>query len=140
CELPMPVTTTVSSALTILDYTILVVYLLVMVAMGLWFSRGQRTREDYLLGGRKLHWFLIAASSVATGFSGVSLVGAPGYVFTHDSKMFVMVVASLLTLPVVLLVLPFLLWLRITTVYEYLGQRFSPLLRVVASGLFQLSK
>lgn len=127
-------------ALTILDYAILTVYLLAMIAVGVWFSRGQRNEEDYLLGGRNIHWFLVAASAVATGFSGISLVGAPGYVFAHDSKMFVVVIASVLTLPVVLFVLPFLLWLRITTVYEYLGRRFSPLLRLLASALFQLSK
>lgn len=129
-----------SSTLGVLDYTILALYLLAMVAVGLWFSRGQKSEEEYLLGGRNLHWFLVAASSVATGFSGVSLVGAPGYVFTHDSRMFVAVLAGVLTLPVVLLVLPFLLWLRITTVYEYLGRRFSEPLRLIASALFQLSK
>lgn len=126
--------------LTFWDYAILAGYLCAMVGVGLWFSRGQRDREEFLLGGRNLHWFLVAAASVATAFSGVSLVGAPGYVFTHDSKLFPAIVVGLLTLPVVLLVLPFLLWLRITTVYEYLGGRFSPALRMIASALFQVSK
>lgn len=126
--------------LMFIDYMIIAGYLIAMLGVGFWFSRNQRNEEDYLLGGRNMHWFLIAASSVATAFSGISLVGAPGYVFANDSRMFLAFLFSIITLPIALLVLPFILWLRIFTVYEYLGRRFSPLLRLLASGLFQAGK
>jgi SSS family transporter len=136
----MYIPTQAIQSLNTIDYTVIGGYLIAMLVVGLWFSRNQRTEEDYLLGGRKMHWFLIATSSVATAFSGISLVGAPGYVFANDSRMFLAIIFSIITLPVALLVLPFVLWLRIFTVYEYLGRRFSPLLRLIASALFQIGK
>lgn len=122
--------------MTWLDYTILLVYLLAMVGVGVWFSRDQTSEEEFLMGGRRMHWLLVSMAAVATAFSGVSLIGAPGYVFTHDTQMFMTVPASVLTLPIILMVLPFLVRLRITTVYEYLERRFSVSLRLIASALF----
>lgn len=125
-----------STHLSVLDYSILGVYMLGMVGIGVWFSRGQETEEEFLMGGRSMHWLLVTFAAVATAFSGVSLIGAPGYAFSNDSRMLMTAPASLLTLPIILLVLPLLVRLRITTVYEYLEHRFSLVLRLIASALF----
>ncbi len=125
-----------STGMTWIDYSILLVYLVVMVGIGAWFARGQDNEEEFLMGGRKMHWLLVSMAAVATAFSGVSLIGAPGYAFSHDTQMLMTAPASLLTLPVILLVLPFLVRLHITTVYEYLERRFSVTLRLIASALF----
>lgn len=122
--------------LNVLDYLILGVYLLGMVGVGVWFARGQENEEEFLMGGRSMHWFLVTLAAVATAFSGVSLIGAPGYAFSNDSRMLMTAPASFLTLPIILMVLPFLVRLRITTVYEYLEKRFSVELRLIASALF----
>lgn len=132
----LPPLLAVSSGMTWIDYSILFVYLAIMVAIGAWFARGQDSEEEFLMGGRRMHWLLVSMAAVATAFSGVSLIGAPGYAFSHDTQMLMTAPASLLTLPVILLVLPFLVRLRITTVYEYLEKRFSVTLRLIASALF----
>ena len=124
------------SGMTWIDYSILFIYLSLMVGIGAWFARDQDNEEEFLMGGRNMHWLLVSMAAVATAFSGVSLIGAPGYVFSHDTQMLMNAPASLLTLPVILLVLPFLVRLRITTVYEYLEKRFSVTLRLLASALF----
>lgn len=126
--------------MTVIDYAILGVYLAAMLGIGLWFSRDQTSEEEFLMGGRHMHWLLVSLAAVATAFSGISLIGAPGYAFTHDTQIAMAGPISLITLPVILLVLPFLVRLRITTVYEYLEQRFSLSLRLVASALFLLTK
>lgn len=125
-----------STHLSVVDYLILGLYLLGMVSVGVWFARDQENEEEFLMGGRSMHWLLVTFAAVATAFSGVSLIGAPGYAFSNDSRMLMTAPASLLTLPIILLVLPFLVRLRITTVYEYLEQRFSVALRLIASALF----
>jgi len=128
------------SHMAVLDYTILSVYLLAMIGIGVWFARDQANEEEYLMGGRQMHWILVTMAAVATAFSGVSLIGAPGYAFSHDIRMLMTVPASLITLPIILLVLPFLVRMRITTVFEYLEQRFSLTLRLLASALFLATK
>jgi len=42
-----------------LNYLTIVVYMGVMVAMGFWFSRQDKTSEEYLLGGRKMPWWAV---------------------------------------------------------------------------------
>lgn len=122
------------------DYAILFAYLAAMVGIGVWFSGGQDSEEEFLMGGRRMHWLLVSLASVATAFSGVSLIGAPGYVFSHDTQMAMAAPIGLLTLPVILIMLPYLVRLRITTVYEYLETRFSLGLRLTASALFLATK
>jgi len=126
--------------MAVLDYVILAVYLLAMVGIGVWFARKQESEEEFLMGGRQMHWLLVSFAAVATAFSGVSLIGAPGYAFSNDSRMFMTAPASLIALPVIMLVLPYLVRLRVTTVFEYLEQRFSLSLRLIASALFLGSK
>ncbi|HUG01227.1 MAG TPA: sodium:solute symporter family protein [Longimicrobiales bacterium] len=56
--------------LTTLDWTVVTVYMLVAVALGLYFSRraGEDTGE-FFLGGRAMPWWLLGTSMVATTFS-----------------------------------------------------------------------
>jgi sodium-coupled monocarboxylate transporter 8/12 len=129
-----------ASSMATVDYAILAVYLLAMVGIGIWFARDQANEEEYLMGGRQMHWILVTMAAVATAFSGISLIGAPGYAFSHDIRMLMTVPASLITLPIIILVLPLLVRMRITTVFEYLEQRFSLSLRLIASALFLATK
>ena len=43
-------------ALSPLDMTIVVLYLLGVTALGLWYSRGIKSSKDYFLAGRSLPW------------------------------------------------------------------------------------
>ena len=54
-----------------LDLVIFVAALVVVAVVSVWVSRGERTRDQYFLAGRKLTWWLIGFS-VKTHFSAVS--------------------------------------------------------------------
>lgn len=58
-----------------LDLGILVAFLTVTVAVGLWFSRRWRGSEDFFLAGRSLTWPLIGFSLFATNISAEHFVG-----------------------------------------------------------------
>ena len=45
------------------DYAVLVIYLLAVIALGAWFSRGEGDTEAYLLGGRNIPWWAIGIST-----------------------------------------------------------------------------
>ncbi|MCX7835081.1 MAG: Na+:solute symporter [bacterium] len=56
--------------LSFLDWTVLVIYLLVSVVVGLWLTkRSNSSTEEYFLSGRNLPWWLLGTSIVATTFS-----------------------------------------------------------------------
>lgn len=131
---------TLPLAFITLDYVVLSAYLIAMLGVGVYFARGQKTEEDYLLGGRRMNWFLVSLSACATMLSGVSITGHPGYIFDHDNTMFPAVFGLMIGAPLVIMVLPYLMRLRMFTVYEYLEKRFSFSLRTLASVIFLVNK
>lgn len=56
--------------MTILDYGIIVAYLLLSLIIGIVYSRkASQSAEHYFLGGRSMHWWMISISLMATSFA-----------------------------------------------------------------------
>jgi len=56
--------------LSILDWSIIVIYIAVVLVVGLAYTRrAQRSTQEYFLSGRSLPWWLAGTSMVATSFS-----------------------------------------------------------------------
>jgi len=49
-----------------IDWLIIAVYLAGIIAFGVWIGKGQKTTQDYFLGGRSLPWYVVGGSMVAT--------------------------------------------------------------------------
>jgi SSS family transporter len=127
--------------LRLIDGAIVIAYLLVTGIISYYVGRRQKDKEAYLMAGRKMHWFPVALSSVAAGFSAISILGAPGYVMAEDMRYLPSLFVGILSIPVVYyIVLPFLYKLKMVSVYEYLEIRFSTGLRLFGSVLFMLTK
>jgi len=69
------------AALTALDWSIVVAYMVLMLLIGLWYTRraGSSTSE-YFLSGRNLPWWLAGTSIVATSFSADTPLLVTGWV------------------------------------------------------------
>jgi SSS family solute:Na+ symporter len=72
-----------SNLLSAPDYVIVVVYLLGTLALGFWIGRRIKTGSDYFLGGRRLPWWAIGMSLVATDIGGTDMVGVGGAAYKH---------------------------------------------------------
>ena len=48
------------------DWAVVIGYLIAMVAVGLWMSRGQKSTRDYFLGGRSISWWAVGLAIIAT--------------------------------------------------------------------------
>src|SRR5262245_44640861 len=62
---------------------VLILYVGLQLALGVWVSRRVSTQQDYLLGGRSLGLVLCGASMFATWFGAETCVGAAGEVYQH---------------------------------------------------------
>jgi SSS family solute:Na+ symporter len=71
-----------------LNYLTIVVYMGAMVAMGFWFSRQDKTSEEYLLGGRKMPWWAVGISYKISIISTISMVMIPGEIYNHGLTLF----------------------------------------------------
>lgn len=124
-----------------LDIAVIAAYFAAVLVIGLWFGRGERTTHDFFLGGRRQHWLLVALSIIATEVSVVTFVAVPGDSFRGDWNYLQMYAGAFLgRVLIVLLLLPAFYGGAVTTVYEYLGQRFGPATRTTASLMFIASR
>jgi len=66
-----------------LDYTILTVYLALLVAIGFWAKRRQKDVEDYYVAGRRLGSLTIACLWIAAWIGGAAVVGTSARVYEY---------------------------------------------------------
>ena len=64
--------------LTFLDWLIVIAYLILMLLLGYFSSKKNKTAEDYVLGGKSMNPFMIGISLFATMFSTLSYLSYPG--------------------------------------------------------------
>src|ERR1700746_2757198 len=113
-------------ALAPLDLTIIGVYFLVVFGIGFYFSRKERTSEEYFLAGRDVGWFFIGASLFVSNIStehfiGLSGTGASsGLAVGHFEWL-----ACLILLILGWVFVPFYLRSNVFTMPEFLERRFS---------------
>lgn len=62
--------------------TAFALYLLVMLAIGVYYSRSQQRLSDYILGGRSLGPWITSMSAEASDMSGWMLMGVPGFAYS----------------------------------------------------------
>ncbi len=119
-----------------IDYAVLAVYFLIVIAIGVVVSRRIKTGDDLFLAGRRLGFAAIGFSLFASNISSTTLIGVTGQAYsTGISVANYEWMAGLLFLFMAFTTIPIFLRLRITTVPEYLERRFGPLSRKYFSAL-----
>ncbi|HVW36872.1 MAG TPA: hypothetical protein VHB99_06190 [Pirellulales bacterium] len=121
------------------DWGALVLYAAATAAIAWACSRKQGSTEEFFLAGRQMPWFAVGLSIMATLMSTISYLAVPGEMIRHGIGMFAGQMAIPFAMTVVLcLWVPFFMRLRLTSVYEYLEQRFGSGARLLAATLFIL--
>ncbi|MCA9197517.1 MAG: sodium:solute symporter [Planctomycetales bacterium] len=119
------------------DYVTLSVYLLGMLAMGLYFARRNTSTEQYFVGGRKIPGIVIGLSLIGTSISSMTFLSMPGDAFKGSWINFLY---NLGLIPAVVIAgacfLPFYRQGHVTSAYEYLGSRFGQPIRVYGAIAF----
>ena len=130
-----------------LDLALLVLYLGGTIAFGLWMGRGQKTANDYLLGGRDLPWWALLLSIVATETSTATFLSVPAYAYsaqfggTGDLRFLQLPLGYLVGRTIAAYaLLPLFFKGEMFTAYEVLRQRSGPHVRTLASGLFLVTR
>ncbi len=123
------------------DWIVLGLYIVGMVAIGVWANRRQTDTEAYFVGNRNIQWWAAGLSIIATSFSAASILGVPGYAYTDDMWYLQYQLGDIAgAIIVVLLFIPFFHKVKgLTTAYEYLEARFDLKTRLLGSTLFSLT-
>ncbi|UCC29537.1 MAG: sodium/solute symporter [Phycisphaerales bacterium] len=124
-----------------LDFVVVGAYFVAILAVGIWFGRREGSTYDYFLGGKRQHWLVVGLSIIATEVSALTFISVPADSFQGDWNYLQMYAGAFLgRILIVLLLLPAFYGGAVTTVYEYLGQRFGPWTRTTASLMFIASR
>jgi Na+/proline symporter len=125
----------------LVDWLVVVGYLLWIVIDGLKRTRGAKEMEGYFLAHRSLPWWAVGLSVMATQLSAITLVGTTGQAYA-DGMRFVQFYFGLPIAMVVLSVtlVPFFYRSGVYTAYEYLERRFDVKTRTLASVLFRMGR
>jgi SSS family solute:Na+ symporter len=130
--------------MTTIDWVILFVYIIFIIALGWWVGRKQKTQDDYYLGGRSMPSWQIALSIMATQVSAISLIGAPAFIALKANGGLVWLqyefAIPLAMMLIMLILVPMYHRTRTTTIYEYLENRFGRTTRMFISAVFLLSR
>jgi hypothetical protein len=85
---------------TWIDYSLFGVMLLLSALIGIYFGffakRKQNSTVQYMLGGRKMKFFPIAASLIASHINGFTMLAVPAEVYGHGSEYSLCVISAIL--------------------------------------------
>ncbi len=126
-----------------LDGAIVILYMLAVLAFGLWIGRGQRTSSDYFLGGRSIPWGVLLLSIVATETSTVTFLSLPGIPAAINGNLtFLQIAIGYIVgrLLIIYVLLPIYFRSENFTAYEVLEARFGKLSRRLTSVLFLFTR
>ncbi|MBO4906019.1 MAG: cyclically-permuted mutarotase family protein [Bacteroidaceae bacterium] len=122
----------------LLNWIVLILYLLGMVYLGYYFMRrASNSTEDFFKGGGRIPWWAAGISIFATMLSAITYMSIPAKAYATDWTYYPMQICILVvSFPVIRYYLPFFRRLNVTTAYEYLERRFNYATRLMASLLF----
>ena len=126
--------------LNALDYGVFVLYCVAVLAVGWWVSRKEKTSQDYFLAGRRLPWYAIGFSLIATSISTEQFIGEVGFAYRHGLAVanWEWGVFPAMTV-MILFFVPFYVRRQISTMPEWLEHRFGPSTRLTLAVIMVLS-
>jgi SSS family solute:Na+ symporter len=123
------------------DWAVLIGTLVLIVAYGVWKTRGIRSVDTYLRGGSDTRWLTIGLSIMATQASAITFLSTPGQGY-EDGMGFVQFYFGLPIAMVILsaTIVPLYKRLKVYTAYQYLETRFDLKTRQLTAFLFLLQR
>lgn len=124
-----------------LDWIVLIITLVGIIAYGLYKSRTSHNLDGYFLSNRSLPWGLVLLSIMGTQASAITFISAPGQAYT-DGMRFVQYYFGIPLAMVVICIffVPIFSRMKVYTAYEYLETRFDGKTRTLTSLLFLLQR
>ncbi|WP_428305714.1 sodium:solute symporter family transporter [Lacipirellula sp.] len=121
----------------LLNLSVLGVYPLIMLGIGVWCSRRSKDAEGFFRGGQQIPWWAAGLSIYATMLSSITFMAIPAKAFFSNWWFIFSQISVIVLAPVIIAVyLPFFRQLNLTSAYEYLEHRFNLAVRWFGSASF----
>lgn len=115
-------------------------YFLVLLLIS-YFTGKTDSNADFFKAGRQSPWYLVAFGMVGASLSGVTFISVPGWVEASQFSYMQVVLGYLVGYFVVaFLLMPIYYKLNLTSIYEYLKERFGPVSHKTGAFFFFVSR
>lgn len=121
-------------------FSFVIGYFLLLLAVA-WYTSKNANNDSFFIGNRNSNWMLVAFGMVGTSLSGVTFVSVPGTVGTVGFQYFQVVIGYCIGyVAVAYILLPLYYKMNLTSIYNYLEQRFGSYSYKTGSLFFILSR
>ena len=126
---------------TVIDYLVVALYMAGVIVVGIKVSGRQRSTSDYFLGGHKIPWWAVLFSVVATETSTLTFISIPAVAYGGTLTFLQICFGYILGRTVVsLFFLPKYFKGKLSTAYQFLGNRFGNSMRNITSTTFMVTR
>ncbi len=126
----------------LIDGAVILAYFALILSIGLYASRGQRSIEDYALGHRSVPWWAVLASILAAEVSAGTFLGTPGegYGLRNFTYAQLAIGTILARIIVAYVFIQKFYELGVVSIYEFLEVRFSRTTKRASSLVFLITR
>ena len=126
----------------LLDGLVILAYFVLIISIGLYKGRGERSMEGFAVGDRNIPWWAVLASIMAAEVSAGTFLGTPGEGyglrnFTYGQLAIGTILARII---VAYLFIGRFYELRVVSIYEFLDARFGHTTKLASSLVFLITR
>jgi len=126
----------------IIDGLVVLAYFIVVISIGLYKGRGEKSMEEFAVGNRSIPWWAVLASIMAAEVSAGTFLGTPGEGyglrnFTYGQLAIGTILARII---VAYLFIQRFYELRVVSIYEFLETRFGRSTKLASSTVFIITR
>ncbi|MEQ9221739.1 MAG: sodium/solute symporter [Cyclobacteriaceae bacterium] len=119
------------------DVLTVVIYLAGLMAVGFYFSKKNKTTEDYFVGNRSFPGWVIGLSMLGTIVSSATFLALPAAAFVLDwRQLSVNIAVPFVAILAIVIFIPFFRRGNLTSAFEYLGNRYGMVPRMYGTMSF----
>ena len=125
--------------LTFLDYTVIVGYGALILGIGFYFMKRQKSTKDYFIANKRIPGWAMGMALIATLISNITFLANPAAAFTGDLKQFTNSLMALIVIfPVAFIMIPLYRNIIGMSLYEFFEKRFGYGIRAYGAIAFIL--
>src|SRR3954465_7371556 len=125
-----------------LDLIVILAYFVIVISIGLYKGRGDKSMEGFAGGDRNIPWWAVLASILAAEISAATFLGAPGEGYALRNFTYAQLAIGTILARIIIafvFIKPYYDY-RVVSIYEFLLVRFGSLTKNAASAVFLVTR
>src|SRR6201984_2637011 len=125
-----------------IDSTVLLLYFVLIISIGLYMGRKEESLKDFALGGRRIPWWAVLASIIAAETSAGTFFGTPGEGFALRNYTYLQLALGTILARILvsyIFIKPYYDY-KVYSIYKYLSARFGVPTKNAASAVFMFTR